>query len=129
MEENLKSAINLFEALLEGKTLEVQSETEFIEAVVPNPVDIVTNPEKYRIKDTITIPFKDREECLQSMRQHFPVGWLKEKTTSYIFPIQGIFTNEIQIKDITWTFETCSRFFDFSDGTAFGKIIKNKQNN
>lgn len=79
---------------------------------------------KYRIKHEPTwIPFTYSSTCLKEMRNHHPIGWIKEIKSGKITAIVSVSQAGISflgknscVKDFSCVFKE----YTFADGTPFG---------
>lgn len=73
----------------------------------------------YRIKPKSQYrPFKDKNECWEELKNHFPFGWVKiEDSYDYITEINN---QNIIINDGYFDFEAACKNITFADGTPFG---------
>ena len=126
--EETEERIKVMQAFVDGKDVEVLNTDKW---------ELVSNPSwspntKYRIKPEPKYrPFKDADECLEEMKKHEPLGWLKMKSNDgdkvFVF-VRGIHK---YIKDNSNTCDICidndlesSIYifgeYTFADGTPFG---------
>ena len=82
--ETIQKLNPLFQALAEGKTIQVESGDDWMDIDFGgegvNASTLITCPECYRIKPEAKYrSFKNAEECWQEMSKHQPFGWIKCK--------------------------------------------------
>lgn len=127
--EEAKRRAELYSALADGKTIQVQNPKNGIWTDMGiDSVECFPEGLNYRIKsDPKYRPFKNQEECWQEMLKHQPFGWLKSIKKQEKVHIGRVF----EVKDyvlITLSINeginnNSSYFFNeytFDDGTAFG---------
>ncbi len=127
--EEAKRRAELYSALAEGKTIQVQNPNGKWEDLKIEGLDHLYDCNKYRIKPEIKYrPFKTQEECWNEMLKHKPFGYIKRKENNEITQITGMNTvhyGELHI-DLSFnsnSFYTADNLFDvytFTDGTPFG---------
>lgn len=109
----------LFQAIAEGKAIQVESGDDWIDIDFDgegvNVFTLITCPECYRIKPEPKYrPFKNAEECWQEMLKHQPFGWIKtEEGYEQIFHVN-------EGDDFNSTFKYCT----FDDGAPFGVKVE-----
>ena len=82
--ETIQKLNPLFQALAEGKTIQVESGDDWMDIDFGgegvNASTLITCPECYRVKPEAKYrSFKNAEECWQEMSKHQPFGWIKCK--------------------------------------------------
>ena len=117
--EKAKQMAEVLNAYAEGKPIEVLLDGEWGE------VDLneysFDESESYRIKKEPTYrPFKNAKECLEEMRKHQPVGWVKSKKTSMFYCITTLGESLIAINSCYYKFNECYYNFNFADGQPLG---------
>ena len=122
--EQAKQMAEVLNAYAEGKPIEVLLDGEWGE------VDLneysFDERESYRIKKEPTYrPFENAKECLEEMRKHQPVGWVKSKKTSMFYCITTLGESLIAINSCYYKFNECYYNFNFADGQPLG--IKEKE--
>ena len=128
--EEAKRRAELYSALAEGKTIQVQNPNGKWEDLKIEGLDHLYDCNKYRIKPEIKYrPFKSQEECWNEMLKHQPFGWVKSKKSERHFFIGSVLWNN-DFNDVFVTFacdgmlgrSSKSMFedFTFDDGTPFG---------
>lgn len=71
-------------------------------------------------------PFKDKNECWNTMLKHEPFGWVSSKNEEALAFVNFIFATYIRVHDgysiNGWTFDYEEMFdkYTFADGTPFG---------
>ena len=128
--EEVKRRAELYSALAEGKTIQVQNPNGKWEDLKIEGLDHLYDCNKYRIKPEIKYrPFKTQEECWNEMLKHQPFGWVKDEY-NYVH-IECVLENVIEfspVEDDDGTLLTCTIDFTsvceegytFADGTPFG---------
>lgn len=129
--EEAKRRAELYSALAEGKTIQVQnSYTDEWRDLDINKIYGFINGFNYRIKPEPKYrPFRTQEECWEEMHKHPDFGWVIELNTQEYLHIGRLGENEIN-KRFCITFscdEGYNKPFDkmfsdytFTDGTPFG---------
>lgn len=120
--EKTENLIKVMQAFLKGET--VESKLKESEDLPSNwfihTVDYWNTDEYvYRIKPKSQYrPFKDKNECWEELKNHFPFGWVKiEDSYDYITEINN---QNIIINDGYFDFEAACKNITFADGTPFG---------
>ena len=119
-----KRRAELYSALAEGKTIQVQNPNggEWFDVKIET-LRSICEEFNYRIKPEPKYrPFKTQEECWNEMLKHQPFGWVRNNDTQRLCNIGSIgrnnygvvFDNSILYFDLA--FNTCN----FVDGTPFG---------
>ena len=126
--EEAKRRAELYSALAEGKTIQVQNPNGKWEDLKIEGLDHLYDCNKYRIKPEIKYrPFKTQEECWNEMLKHQPFAFLSSANEYDWFSICRVFeeegipkitfaSNPYSDYDMTKVFDT----FQFADGTPFG---------
>ena len=129
--EEIKRRAELYSALAEGKTIQVQNPNggEWFDVKIET-LRSICEEINYRIKPEPKYrPFKSQEECWQEMLKHQPFGWLKSKKDGRLRCIGEVYgSDEFETVYIALsTSESLSRSSDsmfeqytFADGTPFG---------
>ena len=97
--EEIKRRAELYSALAEGKTIQVQNPNggEWFDVKIET-LRSICEELNYRIKPEPKYrPFKGQKECWQEMHKHPDFGWLREKESGYLFNTMAVF-NSIKIK-------------------------------
>ena len=130
--EEAKRRAELYSAVANGKTLQIQSSVngEWIDVQNATLVCIDDDRFIYRVKpDPRYRPFRNQEECWNEMLKHQPFGWLKTKTDGrYTFigehySFQKMFTGGVLKSSTNGLVPYAFDVFDsytFADGTPFG---------
>ena len=122
--EEAKRRAELYSALAEGKTIQVQNPNggEWFDVKIET-LRSICEELKYRIKPEPKFrPFKSQEECWHEMLKHHPFGWIRNNDTQRLCNIGSIGRNNYGVvidKSILYfdlAFNTCN----FVDGTPFG---------
>ena len=134
--EEAKRRAELYSALADGKTIQVQNpnEGEWFDVKIET-LRSICEELKYRIKpESQYRPFKTQEECWNEMLKHQPFGWVKSKDKGY-FHLIGLVQFASELEDVMITFATSEQLarssssiyenYIFADGTPFG--IKEEQ--
>lgn len=119
--EEAKRRAELYSALAEGKTIQVQNPNGKWEDLKIEGLDHLYDCNKYRIKPEPKYrPFKSQEECWNEMHKHPNFGWVKEKASEIIYNISGISKLSIVILEDISSFKEAFDIYQFEDGTPFG---------
>ena len=119
--EEIKRRAELYSALAEGKTIQVQNPNGKWEDLKIDGLDHLYDCNKYRIKPEIKYrPFKTQEECWNEMIKHQPFGWVKEISSEMLYLINGISNKSIVIMEDINSFKEAMNIYEFKDGTPFG---------
>ena len=129
-EEEAKRRAELYSALAEGKTIQVQNPNggEWFDVKIET-LRSICEELKYRIKPEPKYrPFKNQEECWTEMLKHQPFSFVVNKDSVDYFSICRVFKDEKGISRITfisnpysgWDMEIVFDRFNFADGTPFG---------
>ena len=129
--EEAKRRAELYSALAEGKTIQVQNPNggEWFDVKI-GTLRSISEELNYRIKpESKYRPFKTQEECWNEMLKHQPFGWAKSKKSERHFSIGSVLWDK-EFDDVFVTFacdgmlgrSSKSMFedFTFDDGTPFG---------
>ena len=129
--EEAKRRAELYSALAEGKTIQVQNPNggEWFDVKI-GTLRSISEELNYRIKPEPKYrPFKTQEECWNEMLKHQPFGWVKSKKSGSHFSIGSVLWDK-EFDDVFVTFacdgmlgrSSKSMFedFTFADGTPFG---------
>ena len=130
--EEAKRRAELYSALAEGKTIQIQCANGEWTDVQNNTLLCIDDDRfKYRIKPEPKYrPFKNQEECWSEMLKHQPFGWVKDKY-KYVH-IVCVHKNKIEFSPdeddngtlFTSTMDFTSVYekggYTFADGTPFG---------
>ena len=122
--EEAKRRAELYSALAEGKTIQIQCANGEWTDVQNNTLLCIDDDRfKYRIKPKPKYrPFKNQEECWQEMLKHQPFGWIRNNITQYLFNIHMIGPNNYGVI-IDTSMDYYDRLFsdyNFVDDTPFG---------
>ena len=126
--EEARRRAELYSALVEGKTIQVQNPNGTWEDIKIEGLDHLYDCNKYRIKPKYR-PFKTREECWEEMHKHPDFGWVKVKVnvTCEYEQIVRIFDYcktelcfNIANSDDDYTSEMMLNSYTFTDDTPFG---------
>lgn len=120
--EKTENLIKVMQAFLKGETVECKMrESEDLPSNwFVHDVDYWnTDAYVYRIKPKPQCrPFKDKNECWEELKNHFPFGWVKiEDCYDYITEINN---QNIIINNGYFDFEPACKNITFADGTPFG---------
>ena len=119
--EEAKRRAELYSALAEGKTIQVQNPNGKWEDLKIEGLDHLYDCNKYRIKPEIKYrPFETQEECWNEMLKHQPFGWVKEISCEMLYLINGISNESIVIMEDINSFKEAMNIYEFKDGTPFG---------
>ena len=125
--EEAKRRAELYSALAEGKTIQVQNPNggEWFDVKIET-LRSICEELNYRIKPGPKYrPFKSQEECWNEMLKHQPFGWVKEISCEMLYLINGISNESIVIMEDINSFKEAMNIYEFRDGTPFG--IKEEQ--
>lgn len=128
--EEIKRRAELYSALAEGKTIQVQNPDDKWVDIKPEKLNYIPDNIKFRIKSEPKCrPFKSQEECWNEMMKHKPFGWIKSKDKGY-FHLVGLVQWSSELEDVMITFATSEQLarsssslfekYIFADGTPFG---------
>ena len=118
--EEAKRRAELYSALAEGKTIQVQNPNGKWEDLKIDGLDHLYDCNKYRIKPEIKYrPFKTQEECWNEMHKHPDFGWV---TDGYYKSTISVKSDSIvvTISSLEYDFGKAYIHFTFADGTPFG---------
>ena len=127
--EEIKRRAELYSALAEGKTIQVQNPDDKWVDIKPEKLNYIPDNIKFRIKSEPKYrPFKDKEECWNEMLKHDPFGWIKKINGGYkqIMAIHmDIFNKHCadfagQTGTACFELEYIYKNYTFTDGTPFG---------
>lgn len=122
----------LFQAIAEGKTIQVESEDNWMDIDFGgegvNASTLITCPECYRIKPEAKYrPFKNKKECWAEMQNHLPFGWLVDEDSYRSITI----CDDESIKVLSFaddffvlSFKEAMEGYTFADGTPFGMKVE-----
>ena len=129
--EEVKRRAELYSALAEGKTIQVQNPNggEWFDVKI-DTFRFISEGLNYRIKSEPKYRhFKTKEECWNEMLKHQPFGWVKSKVKGY-FHLIGLVQWSSELEDVMIIFATSEQLarssrslfedFIFADGTPFG---------
>ena len=128
--EEVKRRAELYSALAEGKTIQVQNPNggEWFDVKIET-LRSICEEFNYRIKSEPKYrPFKTQEECWNEMLKHQPFGFVVSKDSIDYSGICRVFKDEKGISRITftsnpysdWDMEIAFYRINFADGTPFG---------
>lgn len=139
--EEAKRRAELYSALADGKTIQVQNPNggEWFDVKIET-LRSICEELKYRIKpESQYRPFKTQEECWNEMLKHQPFGWIYSKNRSCYYCIISVEEDRIELppreqsrsktplkefylKNYHCFFEEALELFKltFADGTPFG---------
>lgn len=126
--EELKKAMPILTAFVEGKTIQVyhHGEEKWMDEVEQlHTADLFVWPSDFRIKPEPTYrPFKNAEECWNEMQKHQPFGWIKSKDDSSINKFMFIDSLENNAANICtssdFSYNKLTECYIFADGEPFG---------
>lgn len=119
--EEAKRRAELYSALVESKTIQVQNPNGKWEDLKIEGLDYLYDCNKYRIKPEPKFrPFKSQEECWDEMHKHPDFGWVKEISSEMLYLINGISNESIVIMEDINSFKEAMSIYEFKDGTPFG---------
>ena len=129
--EEIKRRVELYSALADGKTIQVQNPNggEWFDVKI-GTLRSISEELNYRIKPEPKYrPFKTQEECWNEMLKHQPFGWVKSKKSERHFSIGSVlWNNDFNDVFVTFAFDgmlgrsskSVFEDFTFDDGTPFG---------
>lgn len=122
--EQAKRRAELYSALAEGKTIQVQNPNggEWFDVKIET-LRSICEEFNYRIKPEPQYrPFKSQEECWNEMLKHQPFGWIRNNDTQRLCNIGSIGRNSygVVINNSIVYFDLAFNTCDFVDGTPFG---------
>lgn len=122
--EETKRRAELYSALADGKTIQVQNpnEGEWFDVKIET-LRSICEELKYRIKpESQYRPFKTQEECWNEMLKHQPFGWIRNNDTQRLCNIGSIGRNNygVVIDNSILYFDLAFNTCNFVDGTPFG---------
>ena len=123
-QEEAKRRAELYSALAEGKTIQVQNPNggEWFDVKIET-LRSICEELKYRIKSEPKFrPFKSQEECWHEMLKHHPFGWIRNNDTQRLCNIGSIGRNNygVVIDNSILYFDLAFNTCNFVDGTPFG---------
>ena len=122
--EETKRRAELYSALAEGKTIQVQNPNggEWFDVKIET-LRSICEEFNYRIKPEPKYrPFKTQEECWNEMLKHQPFGWIRNNDTQRLCNIGSIGRNNygVVIDNSILYFDLAFNTCNFVDGTPFG---------
>ena len=122
--EEAKRRAELYSALAEGKTIQVQNPNggEWFDVKIET-LRSICEEFNYRIKPEPKYrPFKTQEECWNEMLKHQPFGWVRNNDTQRLYNIGSIGRNNygVVIDNSILYFDLAFNTCNFVDGTPFG---------
>ena len=120
--EEAKRRAELYSALAEGKTIQIQCANGEWTDVQNNTLLCIDDDRfKYRIKPEPKYrPFKSQEECWQEMHQHPDFGWVLAKDSKIMYHICVVGIGYVLIDSMSPIFSEAFAEYKFTDGTPFG---------
>lgn len=130
--ETIQKLNPLFQAIAEGKTIQVESEDDWMDIDFGgegvNASTLITCPECYRIKPGAKYrPFKNKKECWAEMQNHLPFGWLVDEDDYRSIAICDDESIEVPsfVDDyFVISFKEAMESYTFADGTPFGMKVE-----
>ena len=122
--EETKRRAELYSALADGKTIQVQNPNggEWFDVKIET-LRSICEEFNYRIKPEPKYrPFKTQEECWNEMLKHQPFGWIRNNDTQRLCNIGSIGRNNygVVIDNSILYFDLAFNTCNFVDGTPFG---------
>ena len=119
--EEIKRRAELYSALAEGKSVQVQGidgswvdvDIDKLNYFIETPIFRIKPEPKYR-------PFESQEECWNEMLKHQPFGWIKYKNSKSKYHIHVLGYGYILINGADLSFSEAFDGCKFHDGTPFG---------
>ena len=119
--EEAKRRAELYSALAEGKTIQVQNPNGKWEDLKIEGLDHLYDCNKYRIKPEPKYrPFETQEECWEEMHKHSDFGWLVNKNSKSIYHINVICCDDLCLDEAPLNFVEAFTYYEFLDGSHFG---------
>ena len=126
--EEIKRRVELYSALADGKTIQVQNPNGKWEDLKIEGLDHLYDCNKYRIKPEIKYrPFKTQEECWNEMHKHPDFGWIKGKVTGEYKQVIRVSNYDTELifnishnSSADYSPEMMFDSYTFTDGTPFG---------
>ena len=120
--EEIKRRVELYSALADGKTIQVQNPNggEWFDVKI-GTLRSISEELNYRIKPEPKYrPFKTQEECWNEMLKHQPFGWVKAPDGKF-FCIDMVLDEGIVYKYSSCKFDAyLNGQYSFVDGEPFG---------
>ena len=128
--EEIKRRVELYSALADGKTIQVQNPNggEWFDVKI-DTLRSISEELNYRIKPEPKYrPFKSQEECWNEMLKHQPFGWVIGKIYANFHHIDFVYScnpnNGYGVRlgnsTICTNFENMCKDCKFADGEGFG---------
>ena len=120
--EEAKRRAELYSALAEGKTIQVQNpnEGEWFDVKIET-LRSICEEFNYRIKPEPKYrPFKTQEECWNEMHKHPDFGWVVAKDSKIMYHIYVVGIGYVVIDSMSPIFSEAFTDYEFTDGTPFG---------
>ena len=122
--EETKRRAELYSALADGKTIQVQNPNggEWFDVKIET-LRSICEEFNYRIKPEPKYrPFKTQEECWNEMLKHQPFGWVRNNDTQRLCNIGSIGRNNygVVIDNSILYFDLAFNTCNFVDGAPFG---------
>lgn len=120
--EEAKRRAELYSALAEGKTIQVQNPNggEWFDVKIET-LRSICEEFNYRIKPEPKYrPFKSQEECWNEMHKHPDFGWVVAKDSKIMYHICVVGFGYVVIDSMSPIFSEAFADYEFTDGKPFG---------
>ena len=126
--EQIKKALPLIQAFVEGKTIQTKNGSKWIDIDSDKNQlildSVVTYQDCFRVKpENVYRSFKDAEECWQEMQKHQPFGWVKFcETYSAVVAVSNVDVSVVTVNGdvVVYPFREVMEDHTFADGAPFG---------
>lgn len=123
--EKTENLIKIMQAFLEGETVEervVLLNNRTAGWIKHTGNDWNTTKYEYRIKPKPQYrPFKDKNECWEELKNHFPFGWVKlDEDYEYIVELDAYNERIVLGNTHSYGWKVAVEYITFADGTPFG---------
>ena len=120
--EEAKRRAELYSALAEGKTIQVQHPKNGIWTdIAIDCVECFPEGLNYRIKSEPKYrPFKSQEECWEEMHKHPDFGWVVAKDSKIMYHVGVVGLGYVLIDSMSLIFSEAFADYEFTDGKPFG---------
>ena len=119
--EEAKRRAELYLALAEGKTIQVQNPNGKWEDLKIEGLDHLYDCNKYRIKPEPKFrAFINKEECWDEMHKHPDFGWVVAKDSKIMYHVGVVGIGYVVIDSMSPIFSEAFADYEFTDGKPFG---------
>ncbi len=120
--EEAKRRAELYSALADGKTIQVQNPNGKWEDLKIEGLDHLYDCNKYRIKPEPNYrAFINKEECWDEMHKHPDFGWVVAKDSKIMYHVCVVGIGYVVIDSMSPIFSEAFADYEFTDGKPFGK--------